>query len=514
MEESHNKWNYWGVVAILLFLVGSPYILATYATGPDHVFGGFLLNPIDGNSYLAKMRLGLEGSWQFTLPYTSEPGEGSYLFVFYLFLGHLARTLNWSLLFTFHFARLAGAAFLTLSLYQFCKYVFASERFRWMAFTFALFGSGLGWLAFVTTGVITSDFWVAEAYPFLSAYANPHFAFGLAIQLWLLTPGKSREIRWRYGIKLAVAAMLLAEIAPFAVPVVVAIYGGLIGWRLVAKENFKADVLRLFWIGLGSAPILVYDLWIINTHPALSGWNAQNLTPSPPVWDLLISTAPASILAILAVRLYVKSAEQPQRLLIVWLVVCFVLLYVPFNLQRRFLTGYFVPVAFLAFHTIERIASNHPRRYRRLVVSLFAVSIPTNMIVLLIAVFGVLGLEPQIVLIKHESLAFEWIDENLSNESLMLAAPDTGLYLPAYSSIRVVYGHPFETLGAEEQEASVISFYSEWNQDMFSSFLIGSDVDYVFLGPRERSLGNLPIPANWQIVYENPGVVIYVVDTE
>ena len=136
------------------------------------------------------------------------------------------------------------------------------------------------------------------------------------------------------------------------------------------------------------------------------------------------------------------------------------------------------------------------------------------MIVLLIAVFGVLGLEPQIVLIKHESLAFEWIDENLSNESLMLAAPDTGLYLPAYSSIRVVYGHPFETLRAEEQEASVISFYSEWNQDMLSSFLIGSDVDYVFIGPRERGLGNLPIHADWHIVYENPGVVIYAVDSE
>jgi len=514
MEESHNKWNYWGVVTLLLFLVSAPYILASFATGPDHVFGGFLLNPIDGNSYLAKMRLGLEGSWQFTLPYTSEPGDGSYLFVLYLFLGHLARTLDWSLLFTFHFARLAGAAFLSLSLYQFCKFVFASERFRWLSFTFVLFGSGLGWLALATSGVITSDFWVAEAYPFLSAYANPHFAFGLALQLWLLMPGKSREFNWRYGIRLAVAAMLLAGIAPFAVPVVVAIYGGLIGWKLIIKENFKEDILRLFWIGLGSAPILVYDLWIIYTHPVLSGWNAQNLTPSPPVWDLLISTAPASILAILAVRMYVKSTEQPQRLLVVWLVVCLVLLYVPFNLQRRFLTGYFVPVALLAFHAIEHIASNNPRRYRRLVASIFAFSIPTNIIVFLIAIFGVLGLEPQIVLGKHESLAFEWIDENLTYESLMLAAPDTGLFLPAYSSIRVVYGHPFETLRAEEQEASVISFYSEWDKDQITSFITDSKIDYVFLGPRERNLGNLPIQAVWQVVYENPGVVIYAVVNE
>ena len=502
------------MAAVLLFLVSMPYILASVATGPDHVFGGFLLNPIDGNSYLAKMRQGYEGSWQFTLPYTPDPGEGSYLFVFYLFLGHLARFLNWSLLFTFHFARLVGALFLVISLYRFCKFVFTHGRTRWLAFTFALFGSGLGWLAFIIFGVISSDFWVAEAYPFLSAYANPHFALGLAIQLWLLTPGNSSEIGWRYGFKLAIASFLLAEIAPFAVPVVVVVYAGLLVWKLSAKEGIKPDIFRLIWIGIGSAPILLYDLWIINSHPVLSGWNAQNLTPSPPLWDLLISTAPAVILAILAVRLLVKSSAQPQRLLIVWLVVCFVLLYVPFNLQRRFLTGYFVPVALLAVLAMERVGSNHPRRYRRWIASLFAFSIPTNIIVFLIAVFGVIGLEPQIVLDKNESLAFTWIAENITPDSLMLAAPDTGLYLPAYSSIRVVYGHPFETLRAEEQEASVISFYSEWGQNQITSFLASTQANYVFVGPRERDLGKLTIQADWQIVYENQGVVIYAVGSE
>lgn len=71
-----------------MLAVSLPYAWALAAGGDTHVFGGFLLNPIDGNSYLAKMMQGWSGAVTFTLPYTAEPGEGVILFVFYLFLGH------------------------------------------------------------------------------------------------------------------------------------------------------------------------------------------------------------------------------------------------------------------------------------------------------------------------------------------------------------------------------------------------------------------------------------------
>ena len=68
-----------------------PFVIAALVGGPQRVFVGFLFNPIDGATYLAKMYEGLMGQWRFTLPYTAEPGQGAYLFLFYLFLGHLAR---------------------------------------------------------------------------------------------------------------------------------------------------------------------------------------------------------------------------------------------------------------------------------------------------------------------------------------------------------------------------------------------------------------------------------------
>ena len=70
------------LISILVFItvITLPYLCAVTLSNEELIFGGFLLNPLDGNSYLAKMRQGYEGEWKFTLPYSSNPGEGAYLF--------------------------------------------------------------------------------------------------------------------------------------------------------------------------------------------------------------------------------------------------------------------------------------------------------------------------------------------------------------------------------------------------------------------------------------------------
>ena len=42
-------------------------------------------------------------------------------------------------------------------------------------------------------GRLGADFWVAEAYPFLSSFATPHFALGLALLVWIFL-GANRSI--------------------------------------------------------------------------------------------------------------------------------------------------------------------------------------------------------------------------------------------------------------------------------------------------------------------------------
>ena len=106
MKERGYFWLLVFSIILVLILTSAPYYLAARGGGEDYVFAGFLMNPLDGNTYLAKMYQGYQGNWKYTLPYTAVKGEGAYLFEFYLFLGHLARLFDLPLIIVFHLARL------------------------------------------------------------------------------------------------------------------------------------------------------------------------------------------------------------------------------------------------------------------------------------------------------------------------------------------------------------------------------------------------------------------------
>jgi len=528
------------VTAILLVLITLPYIYAARAAGPDYVFGGFLFNPIDGNTYLAKMYQGWRGEWRTRLAYTSQPGEGAYLFLYYPLLGHLGRISGLPLVVVFHLARVLGAILLMAALYRFLQALPLEERWFGWAFGLAALGSGMGWLVF-PTGAVTSDFWVTETYPFLSANVNPHFVLGLAVLLWLLRPvgdideqlglagGVRRE--WPSGL----AALLLALLSPFGVVISGVVLGCCLVWeawrittgdqalvgkpwaerarrgapRLVAGRP-AVIVGRMLWISLGGLPLLVYDLVVIRGDPVLAVWNAQNLTPTPPFWDLFLAFSPALILALPGSWLLWRRKEK-AGLPLVWAVLGIALVYLPLGLQRRFMMGLFVPVVGLAGIGLGEAAARLGKRANLAAGLAFALSLPTNLLLLLVVLHGVQTRDPLLYLTRGEAEALAWIEANAPADALVLAAPQTGLFIPAHTGRRVIYGHPFETIYAGQQEAAVARFFEEGGQDPASAaaFLEQNDVDYVFYGPRERLLGALPDLDDLQMAWSGEGVAIY-----
>ena len=162
MRKDRDSLFLWAIIVLVIGLTTIPYLYAISISGTEHVFGGFLLNPMDGYTYLAKMYQGWEGNWRFTLPYTAEPGRGAYLNVLYVFLGHLARLINLPLILVFHLGRLSAAILMLLALFRFFSTMLVEKRLVRSAFLLVALGSGLGWLA-VVFNAFTADFWVAEA---------------------------------------------------------------------------------------------------------------------------------------------------------------------------------------------------------------------------------------------------------------------------------------------------------------------------------------------------------------
>lgn len=514
MLERRERWFVLIVISGLLIFTTIPYLVATKYAGEEYVFGGFLLNPIDGNSYLAKMYQGWRGDTQFTLPYSSEIGQGSYLFLFYLGLGHLARLGDISLLLTFHLFRLFAILLMLITLYYFIIGIVPDRCTGRLAFVLATFGSGLGWL-FLAFGLFTSDFWVAEAYPFLSGYTNPHFPLSLGLIMFLLTINHDRRyfegtlIIGYWGLILTLSSLLLAIISPFGVVLVILVLGTTLVWE--SKFSFtrikrSAYTYHLIWVFVGGVPLLLYYLWLTNTDPHLRIWNAQNQTTSPPVWDIIISFSPLLIFAALALRTVLHKTFHRVYILICWVVIGFIMLYTPFVLQRRFMLGLYIPLAILASIWIVKTLLKSQRS--KLMVGLLLILVfPTNLIILLASWSGIQSKDPAIYYTSAESLAFEWIENNTPPDALILASAETGLLIPAFTGRRVIYGHPYETVNAEQKEAVVTRFFS--GSTDFENFNIIKTADYIFEGPRERKVGGIPTELILDKVYQNQGVVIY-----
>jgi hypothetical protein len=478
-----------------------PYLLAERAVTLPDAFAGFLLNPLDGFSYLAKMRQGADGSWLFTLPYGLEPGPGAFLFVYHLLLGHLARWLTLPLLTVYHSARILGAVAMYLAGWGFFSVVLRNRRARWAAFALTLVGSGIGWLL-LPLGIVSPDLWVPEAIPFLSAYTNAHFALATAALLCGVVAVAVCVLQRRAAVHwLAIAGLCglaLGAIQPFAALCALMILSAWLLWEAglalrrsrAGLQSLRPGLAALSALALGSMPWAAYDWWITRTDPALAAWSSQNLTPSPPPLEF---AAAYGIVLLLAIANLVRShpARHPtDRLLVAWVVVNALLLYAPFGLQRRLALGLFFPLAALAARTVVGLAGGRLHLRGVLAIAL-VVSIPSNLVVVGAGLTGVQRSDPTLILSAGEAGAYRWLAEKAEAEAVVLASPFSGARLPAFANVRVLVGHPFETPQATEQRRLVEDLYA-WDGDPETGVgqLVSLGIDYVLFGEPESQLGD------------------------
>lgn len=495
-----------------VLLVSAPYLFAYLAQGESHFFSGLLFNIKDGSSYFAKMYQGWQGEWRFVLPYTSEPGDGAYLFLFYLFLGHLSSWFHLPITLLYHLARVLAAALLLFSIFKFYVHVFGDKQHLvFNALLLAALGSGSGWLLLFLSGKVASDFWVAEAYPFLSCFANPHFPLGIALMLWIFMLATQDNFgRWHVRLLLFLLAVLLSVVMPFGVVVTIVV---------VAADAFAGMLLqkqkpnwRFVFVVLGGGPFLVYQYWAIVNDEILRVWNLQNVTPTPPWWDLLLSLSPALVLSFLGV-VYVFKAKlflSNGRVVLVWLLCALILLSIPFSLQRRFIIGVFIPVAALATLGFADISYRYQCWKTRLWLVVMALSVVTNIILLASIGGAVLTRNANLYLSKYESEALRWIEANTLPHDIILCSSEMGLFIPAYTGRRVIYGHPFETINAEEEAEKVAKWYQgDFGAEAAHQFIGQRQIAYVFFGQRERRIGYPRYLEDFETVFTNSEITIF-----
>jgi len=492
---TRTEWQRVILFAVLVMILTTlPYLVAWHSQNDDWEFGGFLFGVEDGNQYLTVMRMGAQGDWLFTIRYTSEPHDGVLAYLPYILLGKLASLFtnpnqpdfSTTLAITFHLARIFFGILLILIYYRFAAHFLPRPASRWLALLLITLGGGLGWLLQLVglgrwLGSLPVDFYVPEGYSFLILFGLPHLVLArcaLLVGFLLLFDGQT----WRASVLAGISWLVMGLNVPFYIAVVYVLLGC---WGVAAWLQTRHFPWQLFWRAVTAAlvtlPLFLYTSTIFATNEVIGRWFAQSTLPSPHPLHYVLGYGVLAVPALIALRWAWHKQELPHLLLVAWIVVSPVLLYLPFNVQRRRLAeGVLVPLSILAVAGLSFLLSHH-KTWRRGRIVLLWLTLPTTLLLWLGGTFSALHPARPLFNPSPELAALDRLNRLAPPDAVVLSSKDVSNYLTVRTDLRGYIGHGPQTMNFKQKEQTVKRFFAG-ELDPQSTEQLLSHVDYILAG--------------------------------
>lgn len=540
---TRREWAWALAVSALVVIVSTlPYLAGYMSQTSAWRFCGAVLDLEDYYSHLAKMWQGYRGAWLYRLLFTPEEHDGAYLQTFYVALGHLARVTGLCIPLTYHLTRVVTGVGLLLVAYRFIA-LFAMGATRRVAFLLATSSSGLGWLVQAVRptppgGISPIDFWLMDGNTFFSLFTFPHFSVAIALLLALytlilrLTETNNRTAGWP---KMALAVLFswgLGIVHPYALLLADLVPALYLAWSAIRQRQLPVlALLTLLLMAVTQLPLLLYDYHIFSAVPVFQAWAAQNITLSPPPIYYLLGYGLVAALAIWGLHSALRASGNTVFLL-VWALVAFILAYLPWGLQRRFVEGVHVGLCVLAgygltesllpalarpLRRLARFLHYEPRRLRWLVQALvIVVAALSNLYLVSTYTLAAATRHPSLFHAADEVSAVEWLSIQSEWDATVLASYETGGEVVGLIGHRVVLGHWAETIHLSQKQAEAQAFYATEESFDRAAFLARYGIVFVFHGPRERAMGGFDPAAvpYLEPVFRQGDVTLYRVESE
>jgi hypothetical protein len=316
------------------------------------------------------------------------------------------------------------------------------------------------------------------------------------------------------------AAMGLTLVVPFYIGVLAAALGAyLVAITLRERRIPWRRVAQTALVGAFALPVVAYDAWTFTTNPAFVAWTAQNTIFSPHPLHYLLGFLPLLIPAVPGLILALRRRETSHRWLlpVAWVLAVPLLLYMPFNLQRRMIAGAQVPLALLAALGLVTWTEKPGRtkRARTLLVAWVALASLSNVLLVAGSLSEIGHRAIPVFRPAAEIAAIDELARQAENEEVVLVAYHSGNLIPTRVHLRVFMGHGPETLHYEERQQDLERFFDPATDDAWRRQLLARHrVAWLFYGPAERALGAWdPATAGYLVpVYDTQGYRLYRVD--
>lgn len=465
------------LVILLSFIVPlisvSPNIFAYFRTSEGKVFSGTatIFSQTDVFTYFADMRQGFEGNWLWENRYTFEgSAEKAPVFLLYIFLGHLARTLGFSIPFTYHLSAYVFGVALLLFSYKFLFY-FILER-KWRIFSFSL-------LCFSSVPIA-----LFEGLSFLTMIKHPHFSLSTLLFLFILFRGF--RLLEKFGAlsngKLFLAAFLLCSVHPY----MLAIACGILFIFGVANTTTNGEPPIVFFRRTLSfftfcAVVFFSNFIILYRSDATRVLIRQNglFKPAASYYALLLIMVFFLSFAFFRVS---KKIDAEKKFLLVWFLFQSFMMILPFRGNVLVHKGY--PMVFFLLFVI--LLAEIRWRVSNFILLMIVFSLSTLNLGVLLA--EILEPPPFSYLNQSDYDVLIWLENYDPGPKRILSSCTFGNIIPAYTRASVFCGHWNQTVSFDEKDVLAKQFSS---QDMVKeearSLVKRDGIRYVMWAEREGS---------------------------
>lgn len=513
---------------LLIFMI--PTIIG-FTTNTDMHFSG-LTSTTDGDNYISLMNQAKEGHILFTNMYTSE--EVPYLNIrpTFMLAGWLSYITHLPNIFIYHLFRILGFLLFIFFLEKLLGLIFKNKEEKNTAIFMTLFASGIGFCFKILTifGIKqygSIDQWVTDANNFLILQSHPHTIFSIA----LMTATIYYFLKWYKTLKLkhliisAIYTFILGFIHLFDVITLGLAIGFLLLDEIIIKKkiDFKKIKHLLLFGAIISIPFIY--TYIMFNNPTYAAWNDQNVLKTPKFLHIIFGYG-IMFFSFITYIIYIlinnknnnnyKKIKPEIKIILFWIISVLILIYSPFNIQRRFIEGAHIPFAIITtlflFEILKpyiKIKTN--KKIANLAIILIIIAmIPTNILHLFnssININNERGTYPYDVnhyLYPEEHEALLWLKENSLPNSIIISTYNIGNHIPAYMNQRVYLGHWAQTIDLEKKKSDIDNYFKNQKEiELEKNTYIWYGIDEKKLNPEFKQ------PKDSELIFQNKKIIIY-----
>ena len=469
------------IILGVLIISQLPLIFGYLTEGPNEKFMGIPVHVTDVNNHLNWVLQAKEGHILFSNAFTYENIPSLIFNPFHLITGLTAKITNIPIIWVyniFSWLLIIGFGF---TIYFIISYFIKDKETRLTAFLLTLLSSGFGlwWkISKLIFGkwVVSSDLWVTEMNTFQS-FGQPHFVLSTILILWVFyfTIKSLNKSNIKFSVYAGLLLLLLTTVHLFDTITVAFIITGWFVYLQIIKQKWSwNDFSKLTIIGTITLPAIGYYFWVFFMNTAYKEWNSLNLTTTPNLIEIISGFGLIFFFSLIYIwneRKNIFKKENKQYFLVIWIVLNFILIYLPINVQRRFIMGLHIPLAILSAIAIQKYVIPYIRKHIKInkvtiYVLIILISSATT-IYLLASQISNLHIVPDSdygnrkYLTNEEYNAIKWLDENTNNEEIIIAPYYLSNYIPAMSGNKVYCGHWAQTINFKEKCKQVELFYNK-----------------------------------------------------